>query len=215
MSTRRIASALSLVTSLLSATMTVGEAQSAPGPWDAETERAAEGAVARLGARRALDIRPSVLTIEKEETAVGGGASAVIANVQQVQQAMNDLGAKETALEVRVELPADVLFDFDKADIRPDASRALGQLATIIRAYPKGRVLLEGHTDSIGKAAYNKQLSERRADAVKRWLIESGGIEAKRLSTNGLGASRPVASNATNEGRQRNRRVEAVISKRP
>jgi outer membrane protein OmpA-like peptidoglycan-associated protein len=200
--------ALMMVVPLLAAA-----AQSPPGPWDSETERAAEDAVARLGAKRALDIRPVVLTIVRNDVAVSGSGTGVVANVQEVRQAMQSLGAKETGLEVRVELPADVLFDFDKADIRPDAAQALHQLATLVRAYPKGTARLEGHTDSVGVAAYNQTLSERRAAAVKRWLVEREQIEAKRLSTKGFGASRPVATNRTDEGRQKNRRVEVVIKK--
>jgi OmpA-OmpF porin, OOP family len=154
-----------------------------------------------------------VLAIQGNNLGVSGSGTGVVANVQEVRQAMQSLGAKETGLEVRVELPADVLFDFDKADIRPDAAQALHQLATLIRAYPKGTARLEGHTDSVGVAAYNRKLSDRRAAAVKKWLVEREQIDAKRLSTKGFGATRPVASNATDEGRQKNRRVEVVINK--
>ena len=126
---------------------------------------------------------------------------------------MRALGAQETDLEVRVDLPADVLFDFDKAEIRPDASQALAQLATVIRAYPSGRVELGGHTDAKGDDTYNQKLSERRADAVKRWLVDKEAIEAGRLATRGWGEKRPVASNDDDAGRQRNRRVEVVIRK--
>src|SRR5215218_6601781 len=90
-------------------------------PWAPDTEAAAEAAVARLGANRALSLVPSVLNIVGLQT-------GVVANIQGLQQAMRDLGAQETALEIRVELPADVLFDFDKADIRPDAAAALAKL---------------------------------------------------------------------------------------
>lgn len=177
------------------------------GPWDPAAESAAEAAVARLGAKRALAVAPRVLEIR-------GLASGLVATVQDVQQAMRDLGAKETDLEVRVELPADVLFDFDKADIRPDAARALAQVATLIRAYPSGSATLEGHTDSKGDDGYNQRLSEHRAEAVERWLAEKEGIEAARLTPRGYGESRPVASNDDESGRQRNRRVEVVIRKR-
>jgi len=176
-------------------------------PWDPATESAAEAAVARLGPGRAVAIRPTILTIS-------GLSGGIVATVQQVRQAMQALGAQETALEVRVDLPADVLFDFDKADIRPDASRALAQLATLIRAYPGGRVRLEGHTDAKGDDAYNQRLSERRAAAVKTWLAEREGIEGGRLSPRGVGEKRPVASNDDEAGRQKNRRVEVVIEKR-
>jgi outer membrane protein OmpA-like peptidoglycan-associated protein len=176
-------------------------------PWDPATEAAAEAAVARLGPGRAVAIRPSILSIS-------GLSGGIVATVQQVRQAMQALGAQETALEVRVDLPADVLFDFDKADIRTDASSALAQLATLIRAYPGGHVRLEGHTDAKGDDAYNQRLSERRAAAVKTWLAEREGIEAGRLAPRGFGEKRPVASNDDDAGRQKNRRVEVVIEKR-
>src|SRR5947199_1725062 len=133
-------------------------------PWAPDTEAAAEAAVARLGPNRAINVIPSILNIVGLQT-------GVVASVQNLQQAMRDLGAQETNLEIRVELPADVLFDFDKADIRPDAAKALAQLATIIRANPKGHTRIEGHTDSKGDDAYNKKLSEPRAEAVKNWLV--------------------------------------------
>ena len=181
--------------------------------WDPATEAAAEAAVARLGVKRALDLVPSVLTISGLEVGVTGQGSGIVATVQQVRQAMQSLGAQETNLEVRVALPADVLFDFDKSDIRADAASALAQLATVIRAYPAGRVDLEGHTDSKGDDAHNQRLSLRRAESVKRWLVEREGIAADRFTTRGAGESRPVASNDTDEGRQKNRRVEVVIHK--
>ena len=174
--------------------------------WDPAAHAAAETAVAKLGAKRALDVVPAVLKIQ-------GLQSGIVSTVQEVRQAMRDLGATETDLEVRVELPADVLFDFDKADIRSDAAKALAQLATLIRAYPSGSATLEGHTDSKGDDAYNQRLSERRAESVKRWLVEREGIDAGRLTPRGWGERKPVASNDDDAGRERNRRVEAVIRK--
>jgi outer membrane protein OmpA-like peptidoglycan-associated protein len=183
------------------------------GPWDPATEAAAEAAVARLGPARAVAVTPIVLRIEGLEGGIAGQGTGIVASVQEVRQAMQSLGAQETQLEIRVALPADVLFDFDKAEIRADAASALAHLATLIRAYRSGRADLEGHTDSKGDDAYNQRLSLRRADAVKRWLIEREGIEAGRLATRGAGESRPVASNDDDAGRQRNRRVEVVIHK--
>jgi outer membrane protein OmpA-like peptidoglycan-associated protein len=174
--------------------------------WDPAAQAAAEAAIAKLGTKRALDVVPSVLEIR-------GLQSGIVSTVQEVRQAMQDLGATETDLEVRVELPADVLFDFDKADIRSDAASALAQLATLIRAYPSGSATLEGHTDSKGDDAYNQRLSEQRAGSVKRWLVERERIDAGRLTSRGWGERKPVAGNEDDAGRQRNRRVEVVIRK--
>jgi outer membrane protein OmpA-like peptidoglycan-associated protein len=175
-------------------------------PYAADAEAAAEAAVARLGANRAVAIVPSILNIVGLQT-------GVVANVQNLQQAMRDLGAQETALEIRVDLPADVLFDFDKSDIRPDAAKALAQLATIIRAQPKGRTRIEGHTDSKGDDAYNQKLSERRAESVKTWLATKEGLDASRMTTKGWGEAKPVAPNDTDANRQKNRRVQAIVEK--
>jgi len=183
------------------------------GPWDPVTEAAAEATVARMGAKRGLAILPIVRIIPALTVAVGGASTGIVASVQQIEQAKRDLGAEETALVVKVELPADVLFDFDKADIRADAATALAQLATIIGAYPKGKVELEGHTDSKGDDAYNQRLSQRRAESVATWLVEHHQIDRGRLQTRGWGESKPVADNSTDAGRQRNRRVEAIVHK--
>jgi outer membrane protein OmpA-like peptidoglycan-associated protein len=201
---RRIAATL-----LLCSAAPVGAAEPpyAAGPWDPATEQAAEAAVARLGGGRALEIQPVVLRI------VGLEARGIVATVQEVRQAMQALRAEESDLEVRVELPADVLFDFDSADIRPDAAQALGQLATVIRGFPDRPVEIEGHTDSQGDDGYNQRLSERRAESVKRWLVEREVIAGRRLATRGEGEKRPVADNESEQGRQRNRRVEVVIRK--
>ncbi len=181
--------------------------------WDPATQAAAEAAVARLGAKRGLVVLVEVRNIVGLSAGVAGGGTGIVASVRDLEQAKRDLGAQETALEVRVELPADVLFDFDKADIRADAATALARLATIIAAYPNGRVELFGHTDSKGDDAYNQKLSERRAQAVATWLTTHHQVDAARLATRGLGETKPVADNATDAGRQRNRRVEAIVHK--
>ena len=175
-------------------------------PYAPDTEAAAEAAVARLGPNRAVNIVPTILNIVGLQT-------GVVASVQNLQQAMRDLGAQETNLEIKVDLPADVLFDFDKSEIRPDAAKALAQLAVIIRAQPKGRTRIEGHTDSKGDDAYNQKLSERRAESVKNWLATKEGIDGSRMTTKGWGETKPVAPNDTDANRQKNRRVQAIIEK--
>jgi outer membrane protein OmpA-like peptidoglycan-associated protein len=170
--------------------------------------------VARLGPNRgAQRIIPVVQNIVGIQRGVAGAGSGVVATVQETRRAMQALGARETGLEVVVELPADVLFDFDEAEIRADAAGALGQLATVLRGFPNGTARLEGHTDAKGDDAYNQRLSERRAAAVKTWLVEREGFDAGRLTTRGWGESRPVASNDDDAGRQKNRRVSVIIKK--
>jgi outer membrane protein OmpA-like peptidoglycan-associated protein len=128
------------------------------------------------------------------------------------------LQVRETATETRIELPADILFDFDKADIRAAAEPALRQAAEVIRKGARGTVRIEGHSDGKGSPPYNQKLSERRAASVQKWLTERAGLRAK-FAAKGFGATKPVASNVKPdgsdhpEGRQMNRRVEIVFGK--
>jgi outer membrane protein OmpA-like peptidoglycan-associated protein len=125
----------------------------------------------------------------------------------------------ETATAIEVTLPADVLFDFDKADIRLTAQQALREVADLIRGKAQGPVTIQGYTDALGKDAYNQGLSERRANAVKGWLVAKEGLPVARMSTTGFGPRNPVAPNQKPdgsddpEGRQLNRRVTLIIRK--
>jgi len=109
---------------------------------------------------------------------------------------------------VRVEL--DVLFDFDKDTIRPEYRQDIQSLAEFMKTYPSVTTTVEGHTDSVGSDAYNQNLSERRANAVREALI-SEGVDGSRVSSVGYGEARPIADNSTDEGRSMNRRVEAEV----
>lgn len=132
---------------------------------------------------------------------------------------VQDLQVKETGQEIRIELAADVLFDFDKADLRPAAQKTLHQAAGIIQDKAKGAVRIEGHTDSKGNEAYNQKLSERRAASVKTWFVDKEGLGSVQFTSQGFGAKKPVASNTKPDGsddpdgRQKNRRVEIVLRK--
>lgn len=125
----------------------------------------------------------------------------------------------ESAKEVVIELPADVLFDFDKADIRSDAVIALSEAARILREQAKGKVRIEGHTDAKGSKSYNQKLSVERAESVKQWLAEKEGLGDMKFEVKGFGAGKPVAPNTLDdgsdnpEGRQLNRRVALVFKK--
>jgi len=109
---------------------------------------------------------------------------------------------------------ADILFDFDKATLRRNVEFNLVKIATILNQFSEMGIMIEGHTDSIGTEEYNLDLSQRRAQAVYEFLI-SQDVDADRMSWDGYGESRPVADNSTDEGRQRNRRVDLVIQDAP
>ena len=103
-----------------------------------------------------------------------------------------------------------VNFDFDKSNIRPDARPILDEAVATLKNEPDIRISVEGHTDAIGTDAYNQKLSERRARSVADYL-QRGGIARSRMTTAGFGESKPIASNATDDGRAQNRRVELRI----
>jgi len=106
---------------------------------------------------------------------------------------------------------SDVLFDFDKATLKPGAREKLAKVSGIVLAYPGLKLAVEGHTDSIGSDEYNLTLSEKRANAVRDYLV-SNGLNDGTITAQGFGKSNPVATNDTNEGRALNRRVELVVS---
>jgi len=112
-----------------------------------------------------------------------------------------------------ISLPGDLLFDFDKAEIRPEAASLLAQVAKSLEAMPGARVQVNGHTDNIGSLNYNLALSLRRANAVKDYLMKLLP-EGHPISwtTSGFGPTLPVADNDTEAGRQRNRRVDLIIA---
>jgi outer membrane protein OmpA-like peptidoglycan-associated protein len=143
----------------------------------------------------------------------------IIYKVADLETKVRSLEVKETDTEIRIELAADVLFDFDKSNILPKAEQTLIQVADVIRERGKGTVRIEGHTDSKGRDAYNQRLSRQRADSVAVWLRKQTGLATLQFDARGLGATRPVAANAKPdgsddpEGRQKNRRVEIVMGK--
>jgi outer membrane protein OmpA-like peptidoglycan-associated protein len=162
-----------------------------------------------------LDLKPAILTLKPEVLQLRGIAAGMTARVGDVQGALKDLGATVKGREIKINLAADVLFDFDKWDLRPEAGPALDKVVAVLQAYPKAAVLIEGHTDGKGNDQYNQKLSERRADSVRSWLAAHGVGAA--MTTHGWGKSRPVAPNTKPngaddpEGRQKNRRVEITV----
>jgi len=130
---------------------------------------------------------------------------------------LKDLGAKVIGNEIVIALDTDVLFDFDKHDLKPAAVDSLTKVAAALKELGSAPATIEGHTDSKGDDAYNMKLSEQRAAAVKEWLVKPGGVAASRLSAKGLGETKPVASNTKPdgsddpEGRRKNRRVEIRV----
>ena len=154
---------------------------------------------------------PSDLVFKVDD--LGGSTQNLAGNI-------SDLKVRETSTEIKIDLAADVLFDFDKSTLRPSARTALKQVASIIRDNAKGHIVkIDGYTDSKGSDPYNQRLSDRRAASVKSWLIAKEGLSNVNFESEGFGAKNPVAPNTNPDGsdnpdgRQKNRRVEIIIAK--
>ncbi len=162
--------------------------------------------------RVVLDLVYPVVDLRIPASDTAGAGSALAGKVEA-------LAIKETPTEVRIELAADVLFDFDKAVLRSQAEATLKQAAAVLRDKARGPVRIEGHTDAKGSDAYNQNLSVRRAEAVRQWFVEKEGLKGLTFTTRGFAAKNPVAPNTKKdgsddpEGRQKNRRVEIIAGK--
>ena len=169
-------------------------------------QRLAEADIQRLG-----EERDQVLLQRRTREAQQAQREAQQAttHASRLEQELATLKAQQTDRGLVVTL-SDVLFEFNRADLKPGAMRTLYPLVTFLKENPTRTVSIEGHTDSIGSQSYNLELSERRANAVRDFLMAQG-VEARRINTVGYGKAYPVASNDTEAGRQQNRRVEVVM----
>lgn len=182
---------------------------------DAEAQRAAAQAQVEQAAAetaRAQAEAQAAQQLRQQAEAERQKAEADRAQVRaELQRQLNIiLETRDTARGLIVNM-SDVLFDSAKATLRAGAREKLAKVSGIILAHPGLKLEIEGHTDSVGGDEYNQRLSEQRANAVRDYLIHEG-IKADAITAKGFGKTRPVASNATPEGRQRNRRVEMVVS---
>lgn len=143
---------------------------------------------------------------EAEARALAESQSARAADLE---KQLAELNAKKTDRGMVITL-GDVLFDFNRAELRSGAQQNLFKLVTFLRENSDREVLVEGHTDSVGAESYNLDLSRRRAESVRGFLT-TNGIDAARTAAMGFGESRPASSNESEAGRQQNRRVEVVI----
>ncbi|NNF58755.1 MAG: OmpA family protein [Rhodothermaceae bacterium] len=153
--------------------------------------------------------------------AVGGTAGAVIGSQMEEQAEELDDELENATVEtvpgedgntagIKITFDNAILFDFDSYTLRSNARNDLASLANSLANYPNTDALVVGYTDSVGSDSYNQTLSEQRANAVATFLAQSG-VAPTRMQISGMGESNPVASNATDEGRQQNRRVEIAL----
>jgi outer membrane protein OmpA-like peptidoglycan-associated protein len=170
--------------------------------------RVAQGTAERDRIQAMARAREADLAVAQRNEAVAQRNAAAMQSAQ-LQAEIDQLKAKQTDRGLVLTL-GDVLFDTGRATLNPGAAMKLDRLAAFLNEHPDRHVQIEGFTDSVGTDAYNQDLSERRADAVKAALTMRG-IDPSRIGTEGYGKAYPVASNSDSGGRQLNRRVEVVI----
>lgn len=169
------------------------------------------GAGAIIGAVSGHDNRGERAAIGAGIGALAGGAVGAYMDAQEsklrAQLAGTGVSVTRVGNDIVLNMPGNITFATNSADIRGDFYDVLNSVALVLKEYQKTVIEIYGHTDSTGEAAYNMDLSERRAASVGRYL-ESQGIQFQRIVTKGFGEEYPVATNDTPEGRQLNRRVE-------
>lgn len=147
--------------------------------------------------------------------AVGGAAGAYIGNymdkqAKELEQDIDGAKIERVGEGIKITFDSGILFDVNKATLKPASMTNLQKLATILNKYPDTNVLVEGHTDNTGSDEYNLELSEKRAKSVSNYLA-SLKVDPTRFTIMGYGESQPIADNETVEGRTQNRRVDLAI----
>jgi outer membrane protein OmpA-like peptidoglycan-associated protein len=146
---------------------------------------------------------------------VGGAAGAIIGHqmdqqAKELEQNIPGATVERVGEGIQVTFASGLLFGFDSDVVRGDARSNLNELARSLDKYDDSNLLIVGHTDAVGRESYNQDLSERRAESAASYLI-SRGVDRSRVDTRGLGETEPVASNESDSGRAKNRRVEVAI----
>ncbi|UYG07770.1 OmpA family protein [Halomonas sp. M4R1S46] len=194
-------------------------------PYSGQTQRSKTGTGAAIGAAvgaaagalsgdGSTSRRDRALIGAAVGAAAGGGIGAYMdKQEEQLRQDMQGtgIGVERRGDDIVLNMPSSVTFGFDSSELTMTARNALNDVSSVLTQYPETRVNIAGHTDSTGEAAYNQQLSERRAQAVGNYLSQSG-VASNRLYMSGYGENQPVASNDTEAGRAQNRRVEITLS---
>ena len=136
-----------------------------------------------------------------------------------LDKARQEFEAQQSGRSLSMNLSGDVLFDYDKATLKPESEQALKKVAVVLSQFPESKVTVEGYTDSKGTKSTNMQLSLARAQAVKDWLVTNGNVAATGIATKGFGEQYPIAANKTNDGKDNplgralNRRVSIIVEK--
>src|ERR1700735_4729744 len=188
---------------------------------DARRRTQAEAAQAEAQQQQAAALAAQQQAQAEADTARQAAAASDLAR-QQAEQQKEEMRAKllaqlnqvlqtkDTARGLIVSMP-DVLFDFNKYTLKPEARERLARISGIVLAYPDLKLQVEGYTDSIGSDEYNQTLSDKRAEAVRDYLVSSG-VSMNNVAAQGMGKAYPIADNSTASGRKLNRRVEMIVS---
>jgi len=172
---------------------------------EAEQARAAAAIEATRASKAKQEAEQARLAAQAETEK----AARAKAEADQLMKELSELKARQTDRGIVLTI-GDVLFATGKADLSPTANQSVAKLAEFLKKHPDRNVLIEGHTDSVGKDDYNLALSRQRADSVKDRLVAEE-VDTSRITTVGYGKQFPVASNDTKAGKAQNRRVEVVI----
>ncbi len=169
---------------------------------------------AGIGALGGAVLGNSMDQTDKENEALQGRINQNQAQLDENRRLIEELqrrGADVRATDrgVVINLP-DILFEFDRANLTPEAVRTIREISTVLKKTPNRPLSIEGHTDSVGTVVYNKQLSLRRAQSVSKQL-QRDGVPAVQMGVKGYGEGSPIATNNSEIGRARNRRVEIII----
>src|SRR4026209_1767676 len=133
--------------------------------------------------------------LERQRVELENKSAEVQQKMRELEAAQQQLQAQQSGRSLSMNLSGDVLFDYDKATLKPAAEEALKKVAVVLSQFPESKVTVEGYTDSKGTTATNMQLSRERAQAVKDWLVKNGGVLAANVSTKGFGEQYPIAPN--------------------
>lgn len=146
---------------------------------------------------------------------VGGAAGNIIGHrmdkqAEELEKSLKDAEIQRVGEGIAITFDSGLLFNFDSAVLQENSKENLGQLAASLNQYPDSDIIIIGHTDSRGSEEYNLDLSNRRSDAAKTYLV-SRGVPSSRIQSQGRGELEPIADNTLESGRDQNRRVEVVI----
>ncbi|MCL7945372.1 OmpA family protein [Marinobacter sp. ATCH36] len=176
---------------------------------EVERERMGEQRDAARLAARTREADAARADADSARSSEVAAAAMSAKEAEEMQRQIDELEAEATERGLVLTL-GDVLFATGSAELQGGSNRNLEKLVDFLNKYPEKGVLIEGHTDNIGSAQFNQNLSLQRAESVRRYLIDHG-VQSRRLNVSGLGLERPVASNESATGRQQNRRVEVII----